>query len=618
MGIFRRVAAVAALITVTACAEVPPLPPVDQTNLTEIKWLDQNWTAKKRRWFHHVTQGTATFMMPYDWFVNLEQPDTTFFSAAPLLTEPAFLTRFGFVMSPQGPDNPDGLPVGFARLKYTDPVSDEPKDTLGLTCAACHTTQFNYDGTAIGVDGGPATVNLVAFNSYLTAAILKTFESRARFHRFGMRLYGQGNFTPAKKAELEKQMRAFIGEGLILQLLSRRAKDDVEEGFGRLDALNRIGNQVFSIDFLNDGETRGYAKDNYASITAPVKLPQIWTTPWFDWVQYDASILQPMVRNAGEALGVGAPVNTVDPGGKLFKSAVPLDNLFAIEESLSGGYAHQPVEAKKFGGLRPPAWPEDILGPIDRGRAARGKALYDELCASCHLAPMDSAGFWADKNWTTVADMGWPKYPYANKLKLLELRQIDIDDLGTDPGEANVVLKRTVHIPPYMRKALEPVLKQYGQNTQQPLFAVALAGVVGGVADYWYDANGITGQKRAEMNGYRPNELNPVYKYKARPLDGIWAAPPYLHNSSTPTMMALLSPMEERPTKVCYGRRTYDPVNMGLVHTPGRGMTCLDVTQPGDLNTGHEFADKPKGNGVIGRGLSKEERFDLIEYLKTL
>ena len=35
-------------------------------------------------------------------------------------------------------------------------------------------------------------------------------------------------------------------------------------------------------------------------------FPRIWNAPWFDWVQYNGSIQQPMVRNAGEALGVGA------------------------------------------------------------------------------------------------------------------------------------------------------------------------------------------------------------------------------------------------------------------------------------------------------------------------
>ena len=79
------------------------------------------------------------------------------------------------------------------------------------------------------------------------------------------------------------------------------ASQSVLEGYGRLDALNRIGNQVFSMDLKKP--------ENYAGSSAPVHYPRIWNTPWFDWVQYNGSIMQPMVRNAGESLGVSAELN---------------------------------------------------------------------------------------------------------------------------------------------------------------------------------------------------------------------------------------------------------------------------------------------------------------------
>ena len=34
-------------------------------------WLDQNWSTEDRHWFHHASQGTATFPVPYAWFVAL-------------------------------------------------------------------------------------------------------------------------------------------------------------------------------------------------------------------------------------------------------------------------------------------------------------------------------------------------------------------------------------------------------------------------------------------------------------------------------------------------------------------------------------------------------------------
>ena len=42
-----------------------------------------------------------------------------------------------------------------------------------------------------------------------------------------------------------------------------------------------------------------------------------------------------------------------------------------------------------------------------------------------------------------------------------------------------------------------------------------------------------------------------------------------------------------------------------------------DDPHPGNSNAGHEFRNTP-GKGVIGPELSDEERWALIEYLKTL
>ena len=69
----------------------------------------------------------------------------------------------------------------------------------------------------------------------------------------------------------------------------------VKEGFTRLDALNRIGNQVFAISAKRPA--------NYHATDAPVNYPQFWGTSWFDWMQYNGSTMQPMVRNAGERWG---------------------------------------------------------------------------------------------------------------------------------------------------------------------------------------------------------------------------------------------------------------------------------------------------------------------------
>ena len=161
---------------------------------------------------------------------------------------------------------------------------------------------------------------------------------------------------------------------LVLQDLLGQAKNErlrklypTEEGFGRTDALARIANTVFA-DKIDPA--------NYRIGNAPVSYPYLWNIWKFDWVQYTASVSQPMARNVGEALGVGAAVHFMDQYGRpigaseRYRTSVRLDDVQRIESTLQE--------------LRPPRWPEDLLGAIDRAKAARGKALFDQHCQGCH------------------------------------------------------------------------------------------------------------------------------------------------------------------------------------------------------------------------------------------
>ena len=77
--------------------------------------LQQQWSPEQRTWFHHASQGTSTFDIPYEWFIALEQPHGLGTSAG-LLSDPAYLERVGFLPSERHTEyNPDNLPIGFAR-----------------------------------------------------------------------------------------------------------------------------------------------------------------------------------------------------------------------------------------------------------------------------------------------------------------------------------------------------------------------------------------------------------------------------------------------------------------------------------------------------------------------
>jgi hypothetical protein len=99
--------------------------------------------------------------------------------------------------------------------------------------------------------------------------------------------------------------------------------------------------------------------------------------------------------------------------------------------------------------------------------------------------------------------------------------------------------------------------------------------------------------------------------YKARPLEGIWATAPYLHNGSVPSLYDLLLPPAQRPATFFVGTRNFDPKKVGYDTAPGTPGNSFryDTSLPGNSNKGH----------VYGVGsLSTTQRAELLEYLKSI
>jgi hypothetical protein len=660
----------------------PPLP--DMPAVKTARWLDQNWSTEDRHWFHHVSQGTKTFPVPYAWFVALEQPRIYLLSRPGLLSESNYLERFGFIPSPKTIDtdkatllrygytesaeapastpslsgkwqveNFDGLPVGFARLTgATDPGTGiAQSDLIGLTCAACHTGSIHYKGTSIRYDGGPAMVNLLNLEKATGLSIIYTLSPLLplRFDRFATRVLGP-NASEADRAALKKGLldakAAVEAQATTLEnLYSRVHGQDTEEGYGRLDALNRIGNQVFYTDMALSGVT--VSDKNMHLRDAPVSFPPIWSVPWFWWAQYDASISQPLIRNAGEALGVAALINLSPDTAPdaMFRSSVDIENLSSIETMLRGPdpFRQNPPE---FGGLQSPKWPSQIFSDdsawkIDPARVAKGRAIYAEICAECHLGPVNDRAFdtqFPDKSfWTS------PHLQKDGDGPVLDEVQKGVAGMGTDPGQAHVLMLRTVEVPGFLD--LEPdrdLAKRWGcsgvpaSSSTEMSFAIALMIMVEKASDKWMEDHHLTDEQKQALWRSRKNCPNlgsaKETHYRARPLNGVWATAPYLHNGSVPSLYWMLKPAAERPKQFCMGTRDFDPRQVGFHVEPGEkaacrhGETLFSAVNPdgsamtGNSNLGHSLEGTPGPGkpGVIGRLLTDDERYDLIEYLKTL
>lgn len=626
--------------------------------------LQQNWDEPGASEYHYTSQGTETLSIPLSWFLALEQPlDGPLallnpFAGSELLSDPRYLARFGFLPGDKSADNPNGLPIGFATSHYQKIDGLARQNTaIGLTCAACHTGSVTYDNVEYLVNGGPAHVDLALFKTAMGVTLGQTVLAsklplpNKRFDRFAKRVLGQNYTLPARNT-LAAQLQAVVEVNA-----ARVDAFRVVEGYARLDALNRIGNQVFSIAFDQ--------RENYVPISAPVNFPHIWTTSWFDWVEYDGSIMQPLIRNAGEALGVQAEVNFTAPSNKgRFTSSVPIENLAWMEDFLGGS---APYPKKAFSGLLAPKWP-DTFPPIDTDLAAEGAKIYEEHCKGCHLPAVDTPEFWTDKHFKPI-EYTDPKtnQTVSTAEDYLAVKIIPVDYMGTDPAQSRVLTDRTVNTVSTTGSAGGAMGLNTVVCTPEPApadtesgwaerknakaqdagsagrvyssslanvkvadgpglnFGLALGAVVQEVNDEWFARNLKTDEKSA-IEGDRPNCLQPGKGYKARPLNGIWATAPFLHNGSVATLDDMFKPHSERLKVVELGRTDFDPVKVGLaqpeqVPEAGQayrdGLFYLDTSLPGNLNTGHEFSDTA-GKGVIGPAFSDLERQQLVEYLKSL
>jgi mono/diheme cytochrome c family protein len=99
--------------------------------------------------------------------------------------------------------------------------------------------------------------------------------------------------------------------------------------------------------------------------------------------------------------------------------------------------------------------------------------------------------------------------------------------------------------------------------------------------------------------------------YANVPIDGIWARAPYLHNGAIPNLWALLQADSARPAAFYRGYDVYDPKNVGFISDGPEAQRAgfkVDTSVPGNGNQGHPY----------GIGLKDADKWDLIEFLKTL
>ena len=628
--------------------------------ITAVKTLEQNWTDVESNRFYNAAQGSR--LVPYDWFLHLEEAG----SQEPFRSA-KHVRALGYIPRTPDPVNTDGLPVGFIK----DASYDGQMAGLGLTCAACHTSQIIHNRTAYLIDGGPSLGDFERLMKALAAALQVTAENDAKFARFAAAVLPAGS-SANDKADLLANVRsvADLRAKYNERNLPKLEKDHF--GPGRVDAFGAIFNEV-SVTFLN-------LPQNGHPANAPVSYPCLWDAPQHDRVQWNGAAenkrsrlgkvlfgteeVGALGRNSGEVLGVfgNVEINAHEPLSipRRYPSTVNKANLMAIENSL-----------KK---LWSPEWPEE-LGAINADSKAKGELLFKERCADCHQAidrqDPDRKVIAQLSNVETDQNMirNFGRFAKTGLLKGRRKTLLSFERMGPEEPIGVIlkhVVERVILDPEFDLREIKQELLAAVDNPRKLLDLIdslnpgyrmtatieqgekQLVGqfdsliaqgqslkvdggrfylmergrdiAARGLGDEIIDLRSVDGILAAARllegviaaepaNGQSAATLNNATAkigYKARPLNGIWATAPYLHNGSVPNLVELLKPAAQRVKTFHVGSQEFDPVNVGFKDDPNQPL--FDTNVDGNTNTGHEF----------GTDLNPEQRRQLLEYLKSL
>jgi len=566
----------------------------------------QGWTPAQQRSWYYTTQGSR--LMPLSWFQALEQPTST----QPFLT-PAYIESFGLLFDAGGVD---GLPVGFAansaddtnltfsKLRWVQNQGSGAK-WVGLTCSACHTAQLEFGGNRIRVDGGPSLFDFQSFIEAVDASLTATLNDPAKFGRFAPAVLGAKD-NAANRALLRGELQKLIGWEARVEAFNATP---LRYGHGRVDAFGHIFNKVALF--------AGTQQPIPNPADAPVSYPFLWDIYRHDKLQWNGIVKQNRLdlgggkyldygalgRNTGEVLGVFGDVAIRSNTGLIpslggYKSSVDVRNLDDLETQLRL--------------LRAPRWP----GTLDPTLVAAGSALFDQHCKGCHerqpgtaqykvkMVPLSPTNPNSTDPWMACNALIYQSP--TGKLKGTR-KNYFTGDRFVEQGPLAEMLATTVIGSMLAQKGA--IIKQIGKIIVSP--PPTPPPTITGLA---------VGEDRLNSCYAANSTLPPDGKlmvYKARPLDGIWATAPYLHNGSVPTLYDLLKGPAQRPSEFFVGTRVYDPVHVGYradAGAPGnvfkfQARDAQGIPISRNSNAGHDY-----GVGAM----SEPERIALLEYLKSL
>ncbi|KMT66784.1 di-heme-cytochrome C peroxidase [Catenovulum maritimum] len=656
-----------------------------QNTATGQKW--QGWSTEQSMWYYNATQGSA--LLPYDFFIHIEQASSEqLFRANANMDKYRYIPQQASKLNPDAlplgmvkDTYQDKTYLGFTcaachtnQIVYNKTairVDGAPAmanmDQFMIELEAALTTTLNQPSKKarfieriLLANQEKSILETSQYDTseqveedlkkYATQVSLYNFVNRsatqygyARLDAFG-RIFNRvlqhtlnkkhltkaiNNALPEQDAEqvLAKLDNGIVNSNEITHLLETFVADlnlnapttDSESQKQQLASLNQL---------------RQLKDELFNPANAPVSYPFLWDIAQHDYVQWNGIAANAGVgavgRNTGEVMGVfaildwkerqgwnfstllGNQVKNENGAYTDFTSSVDVNNLRLIESQLKS--------------LQSPIWPEAVLPKIDKTKAKLGKKLFVQHCQSCHLGiERDNPNRKVVAQMSQLSEIQTDSQMAKNSTSYTGYSGI-VEGIYLPTEVGNILLEEKTAVASILTSATKNVVATPDPDK----------GLVNKWLDWVYNLGATffdndikesikRGNYQADTTADPFASLN---AYKARPLNGIWATAPYLHNGSVPSLYQLLLPkcspakfQQEtcRPEQFIVGSRKFDPVKVGFVSQGYEGFV-FDTSKVANSNAGHEYGtqDITLSDGNILPALTDDERWLLVEYMKSL
>jgi len=578
----------------------PEPPPV-------VKGVADNWAMDQAQRIAQKTQYIQDNQIAFDWFADFafSESDGSPFIALRLLpviapelwgSEDNFLDVIGLFNDPRQNGYPLPRGIGISAFSRKDALGDI--DYTSFTCAACHVGRVVKDsGEIVYIDGGVNTeFNIVLYRVKVYQTLKKVIGNETDAAK-QQQLIIDAFLTALEKARKNGDTFFYRGyktewvnfdaayEKAQIELFTERAAELLGSfASGSIAAYTGYG-------ALLDKNYKGFQTRSLEGFPGMADATGIFTVNTYNTAQGGfftrlfASFILPDAPGITDFMSVweqdertaewDESHETLINGGGQWNGNIPIPIYRNLAAQSTLGLSNIDVRVSAFAvdlldKLPASVYPFDV----DVELAKQGEQLFAKNCAQCHQ-------------------------PHNGKV---------YNNLNVNLDRSHVVnwLIRRGGISGF-------------NDTCSPQTSVVMNGVVSRPCAE-FEGVSLEGRKDLIMS---PN--NQHHGYNARPLGGIWAQAPYLHNGSVPTVYHLLVP-GERPASFYKSRLEYDQVNLGYAWTAPSSPQAAGSSYVFDSTSFASFSNVGHDTDVLENGHrykldwsdDKVGALAIIEYLKTL